>query len=300
VNEPAAPRLENRPAPDDPGHDEHPLREVAWLLAGSAVVLVSVVLALGFAAKWLAPKLPFAAERALAERLLPEPAPADAAAVDRTAALKALTDRVTAQMSLTPEMSVMVAYRAGSEVNAYATIGGRIRIHQGLLARLRGEDELAALIAHEVAHVKHRHVAANLGRGLTLALLLGVLSADAGAAVAQGLLGQAVNLALMGYSREQERDADREAIAAVVALYGHAGGMLALMQRLADEEARQGQASGTPALLRSHPHTTERIAELRELAQQRAWPLSGKAPPLPAPLQLPMPDGKRPTGSTTP
>jgi predicted Zn-dependent protease len=159
------------------------------------------------------------------------------------------------------------------------------------------EEELAALLAHEIAHVQHRHVAANLGRGLTVALLLSVVSTDAGAAVAQGLLGQVAQLALLGYSREQERQADEAALRASAALYGHVGGALALMQRLADLEQQRGSADG-PAWWRSHPHGQDRVTAARQQAQARGWALQGelralapvlRPPALPPEKKLPQP-----------
>jgi Zn-dependent protease with chaperone function len=287
------PRLENRLAPDDDhGRPEHPLAELAWLLAATFAVLVAAVVVVGVAARWLAPHVPFEAEVALAERLLdgapsaaPD-APADPGAAARDAALQALADRVAATMALPAGMCIVVRAEPGALVNAYATIGGRIRVYHGLLALIEHEAELAALLAHEIAHVKHRHVAANLGRGVALALLLGVVSADAGAAVAQGVLGQATQIALLGYSREQERQADEEALRASGALYGHASGLERLLRRLAEEEARRGGAEGIE-LLRTHPHGRARLAELRAAAERLTVPLQGAMAPLDAVLKPP-------------
>ena len=281
-----APRLENRLAPDDAhGRPEHPLRELAWLLFATLSALAIIVIVVGYAARWLAPYVPFSAELALAERLLkPEPA-ANAEAAARGAALQALAERVAAKMELPAGMTIVTSDVDSPMVNAYATLGGRVRIYHGLLRRLAQEDELAALLAHEIAHVKHRHVAANLGRGLTLALLLSVLSSDAGAAVAQGVLNQATSLALLGYSREQEREADIDALRAVTALYGHAAGLMALMQRLSDEEDRRGVVAG-PELLRTHPHSNTRLAELRERAAREGLMVQGAQRPLEPALKL--------------
>ena len=87
------PRLENRLPPEDLlERDEHPLRELVWLLAASLAGLAVLVLATGFLARWLAPKLPFEHELALAERLFDETTAArkaDAATRERHAALVA-------------------------------------------------------------------------------------------------------------------------------------------------------------------------------------------------------------------
>lgn len=276
----AGPALENRlPAEGINSSDEHPLREFAWLIGAGLVTLAIVVLLVGWGARWLAPRLPFATEVKLAQRWIDKaPAPQHAA---RSAALQTLAERIAASMALPPGMAVVLSYEPGPIVNAYATLGGRIRVFDGLLRKLPSEDALAALLAHEIAHVKHRHVAANAGRGVALALLLGLVSADTGAAAAQAVLGQVTNLALLGYSREQESEADAAALAAVVALYGHAGGMLELFTSLGAAAPDEGPAID---MLRSHPLTAERIESIRARAAQAGWPLTGPRSALPPAL----------------
>lgn len=287
------PRLENRLPPEDLlERDENPLRELALLLIASLLVLAVLVLATGFAARWLAPKLPFRYELALAEHLFDESkasGKADAATLARNAALQALADRVVVAMQLPPGMRVVVTAEPSELENAYATVGGRIRVFHGLLRKLESEEALAALLAHEIAHVKHRHVAAGLGHGLAVALLLSVVSPEGGAQAAQGMLGTAAQLALLGYGRDAERQADAEALEASLALYGHGGGVVALFAALPQAEA----AAGT-AWLRSHPETVERLALLQTAAAARGQRLAGPATPLPAELrQIPT---QRPTG----
>jgi Zn-dependent protease with chaperone function len=286
------PILENRLPPEDLlERDDHPLRELAWLLAASAAALALLVLVTGLTARWLAPRLPFEYEVALAERVLDDRPPAGTsaqavAARERRAALQALADRVAAVMALPPGMRVVVSDDPSDGVNAYATLGGRIRVFHGLLRRLDSEEALAALFAHEIAHVKHRHVAANVGHGVAVALLLSVVTPEGGAQAAQGALGGAAQLALLSYSRDAERQADAEALAASLALYGHAGGLATLFKALPQGE----DASTGRAWLHSHPDTVDRLAALRAAAAARGAAMSGAATPLPAALRpLPAP-----------
>jgi beta-barrel assembly-enhancing protease len=290
------PRLENRLPPEDLlERDEHPLRELAWLLAASLAALALLVLATGLVARWLAPKLPFEHEVALAESLFDAQPPADAATRERHAALQALADRVAAAMALPPGMRVVVTDEASELVNAYATVGGRIRVFHGLLRRLDSEEALAALLAHEIAHVKHRHVAAGMGHGLAVAVVLSVVSPEGAAQAAQGLLGGAAQLGLMGYSRDAERQADAEALAASLALYGHGGGL----QRLFETLPQAGAPAGT-AWLRTHPDIAERLSLIEAAAATRGAALAGPVTPLPAPLrQLPPPRAPSPASGTS-
>lgn len=274
------PSLENRlPAEGINSSDEHPLREFAWLVGAGLVTLVAVVVIVGWGARWLAPRLPFETELRLAQRLIDKPVKPEH--VPRSAALQALAERIAAKMDLPPGMVLVVSYDDAPIVNAYATLGGRIRVYRGLLRKLDSEDALAALLGHEIAHVKHRHVAANAGRGVALSLLLGLVSADAGAAAAQSVLGATASLALLGYSREQEAQADDEALAAVVALYGHGRGVVELFasMRLASPDA------GSPIeVLRSHPLTAARVEAVRQRALHAGWPTTGELTALPSAL----------------
>lgn len=276
--EPRGPRLESRlPAEGINSSTEHPLKEFAWLIVASGVTLLVLMALASWGARWLAPRLPFSAEVALAQRLVDQPVKPEHAA--RTAELQRVADQVAVRMALPEGMAVVVAYSDSAVVNAYATVGGRIQVFKGLLHELHSEEALAALLAHEIAHVKHRHVAASLGRGLAVALLLSVVSADAGAAAAEAALGSAAGFTMLGYSREQEAQADQEALQAVVALHGHAGGLVELFTRL-------GQADKGPGpkleALNSHPLTEARLAAVQAQARERGWPTSGALTPLPA------------------
>ena len=247
------------------------------MIVASGVTLLVLMALASWGARWLAPRLPFSAEVALAQRLVDQPVKPEHAA--RTAELQRVADQVAERMALPVGMAVVVTYSNSAVVNAYATVGGRIQVFKGLLHELHSEEALAALLAHEIAHVKHRHVAASLGRGLAVALLLSVVSADAGAAAAEAALGSAAGFTMLGYSREQEAQADQEALQAVVALHGHAGGLVELFTRL-------GQADKGPGpkleALNSHPLTEARLAAVQAQARERGWPTSGALTPLPA------------------
>jgi predicted Zn-dependent protease len=118
-----------------------------------------------------------------------------------------------------------------------------------------------------------------MGRGMALALLLGFVSSDAGAAAAQAALNQAAGLALLGYSRDQERAADQAALRALVAAYGHTGGATALFAHLGEAE----QEGPLPALS-THPLTADRRQAIESQAREAGWPTTGTLTPLPAVL----------------
>jgi len=156
--------------------------------------------------------------------------------------------------------------------NAFALPDGHIYVSRGLLELANGEDELAGVLAHEVAHVAARHHARQQTRATGVGLL--TLPALLAGAVLGGPMGQVVQApaVLLGagviasYGRDQEREADRvgQRLAAQAGYDPAAlSGYLTTLGRWS--EAREGHAS-EPGFLDSHPSTPERIASSRAYA----------------------------------
>lgn len=151
--------------------------------------------------------------------------------------------------------------------NAFATPAGHIFINSGLLEALESEEELAGILAHEIAHVVSRHISQNVDRSpkINLATLAGVAagillggsgSADLGNAVIVGSMaaGQSASLA---YSREDEIQADQLAFGYLDGAGYGSEGLLTSLQKL-----RSKQWFGTdqvPAYLMTHPASEERM-----------------------------------------
>lgn len=277
-------QFENRP-PDEGinAQPENLGREAVWLIFGAIGCLLLLVVLADVGARWLAPRLPFSVEQALAERMegeRPKLSPEQSAA---NAALQDLADRLRGPLGMPQDITVQVQVDDSEVFNAYATVGGRIVVHRGLLRRLRGEHELAALLAHEMAHVQHRHVAASLGRGLAIGVVLSIVSADAGGRAASVLLEQTGGLMMRGYGRDHEREADAGAMRAAAALHGHVGGVIGLFERISESRdcQKEGEPSRTiPAWLSTHPADEDRSEAARTWARERGVPLSGAAPAL--------------------
>ncbi|QJR14758.1 M48 family metallopeptidase [Usitatibacter palustris] len=260
--------------------EEHPLKEFAWLVIGATTAVVVTIAAVGYFAAELAARLPYAVERELvAERVSP-PSKADDPAQDKAAlALRELGARVEAAMSLEPGMAIRFHLVDSEMVNAFATLGGQVFVNRGLIARMPDENTLALVIAHEIAHVKLRHPVRAAGRGVAI----GVLLTAVGFSGSSG--GDLTNLVggvtLLTFSRSQERDADREALAAVNKLYGHAGGPKELFTMLG---AEGGSDSMRLAMLQTHPLSSDRVSELLDYATAQHWPVDGTRRPLSAAL----------------
>lgn len=277
-------KLENRlPSEGINASHENPLKELAWLLAGSLGVIVALVFIVSWAAQWIAPRIPYKYEAKLAATL-----PSFATAPDNEsgrqvhAELQALADRLAARMEFPDGMVVRVGYRDDAAVNAFATIGGQAVFLRGLLRGIDNENALAMVVAHELAHLKYRHASAALGRGVAVGVILSVASAELGRNAAAGVLSQAGMATVLSFNRDQEREADEAALRAVHAEYGHVGGAVDLFDVLT-KASRQRESSG-PAVefLRTHPLTANRIAAIKQWAAENGAAIDGPRRPLPA------------------
>jgi len=157
-------------------------------------------------------------------------------------------------------------------VNAFALPGGYVGVHLGLIAITNTRDQLASVLAHELAHVTQRHIARSVAGTRTsslvsvAALLLGVLAAarsnnvDVANAAITG--GQAAAIqGQLNYSRDIEREADRVGYGLLGAAGFATTGMAEMFDRL-DIATRLNDNGGFP-YLRSHPLTVDRISEAR-------------------------------------
>ena len=154
-------------------------------------------------------------------------------------------------------------------INAFALPGGFVGVHTGLLQAAETESELASVLAHEIAHVTQRHIARMLGQqkqmqlpvlaALAAALLLGRsrpdLASGASAAVQAGAAS-----AQLAYSREFERDADRVGLQALADAGYDVRSMASFFEKM-QRAQRVADDATLPGYLRTHPVTTERIAD---------------------------------------
>jgi len=169
-----------------------------------------------------------------------------------------------------------------SGINAFALPGGFIGVNAGLVTATRSEAELAGVLAHEIAHVTQRHIARsiqNAGRAnlasmaaVLAAILIGATTGLPSDAVlgtvtaAQGLAAQNQ----INYTRANESEADRVGIGILAASGFDPVGMpdfFATMQQRSGSGGRN-----IPALLRTHPVTSDRIAETRDRANRLERP----------------------------
>jgi predicted Zn-dependent protease len=142
------------------------------------------------------------------------------------------------------------------EVNAFALPGGNMFIFTGLYDRLKSEDELAAVMGHEMTHVRKEHwanaAAKQQERQAGLLVILGITRAGRGW---QNVAGLADSLISLKYSRSEEDQADDLGLQDMVAAGYNPRGMLDLFHTLQSA----GGGGGGPAFLADHPLTKQRI-----------------------------------------
>ena len=152
-------------------------------------------------------------------------------------------------------------------LNAFAMPGGYIGVHSGLILAAQSESELAGVLGHEIGHVTQRHIAQLIGKQkqMTVVMLASILAAIAArdsrmseAAIAAGAAGAAQ--AQLAYSRDFEREADRVGLQTLEAAGFDARGMAGFFERL--QRSARLYENNAPAYLRTHPLTTERIADM--------------------------------------
>ena len=165
------------------------------------------------------------------------------------------------------------------EINAFATPGGHIFLTQGLIDLAPSEDALAAVIAHEIAHIQLQHgLLAIRNNRRTQAGMMTVFAMGGAAADSADLdqlidiFGDTVNevattLMVNGYSRAQELDADATAMA-LMALAGYYPGALIDMLQVLERELprRRGGFNDT------HPSAADRIANAQRTAASHQVP----------------------------
>jgi len=256
-----------------------------FVLGASLMVLVGLVLALVFKfGEWVAPHIPFAWEKRLEEPFVNTFKNDKAAYPTINAALQAMADRLSAEMNLADDVRITVRLVDDDTVNALATIGGNIFIYRGLLERLQSEEGLAMVLAHEIAHVKHRDVLAALGSGVLVSIASSFVLGDAGGV--GDLLGHETLLAMLHFSRAKEKRADLDAMRAVVGMYGHGGGAVDLFKVFQDAERDAGNKRKTE-LFTSHPLTPNRLKDLHALAGAQGWSMDGPRSILPRAFSQP-------------
>ena len=155
-------------------------------------------------------------------------------------------------------------------VNAFALPGGYFGLHLGLLAVVSNRDELASVMGHELSHVTQRHISRLISKQNSQspwvigAMILGVLAASKSPEAANALIvgGQAVaQQSQLNFSRDMEREADRVGFGVMTQAGFEPRGFVTMFEKL--QQSSRLSDSGAFPYLRSHPLSSERIADMQ-------------------------------------
>lgn len=225
--------------------------------------------------KAIAHRVPMETERSLLgsieQRLAPSYCDSDAA----SAALDALTARLVGAGEPLPPIHILNLELP----NAFALPGGTVILTRGLMQLAESPDEMAGVLAHEIEHVRQRHVMAGVVRGAMLSALWAVSVGDfSGMMVIDPTT--AFQIATLQFSREDEAEADRGAVSMLRRARIDTAGLSRFFERLEEEG---GEA---PEWLSSHPATGDRaeaaksqepISDLLPALTPEAWAAVGQA-----------------------
>ena len=221
-------------------------------LKGAIWLTLVIVLGVGAGANIsaLARMVPFQTEKKMAAAIS---FGESASACDRgegARVLKKLVERLYPLMPDDAEFQITVTAVHNHEVNAYATLGGQVYLNQGLIEQAESPEEIAGVLAHEIEHVRRRHVLENLfvrlGTWGAMQMVFG--DAPSTADMAQMILA-------LRYGRTQEHEADQGGLERLAQAEVDARGFLGFFERM------QERAPSKLDFLSDHPSDESR-AEL--------------------------------------
>ncbi len=160
-------------------------------------------------------------------------------------------------------------------INAFALPGGFIGVNTGLMLTAQSESELASVLGHEIAHVTQHHLARMISgqkvdslaamAAIAVAILAARSNPEASQAAIVGAQAGSIQRQL-NFTRTHEQEADRIGLATLQQSGFDARAMPAFLERL--QKATSLLEGNTPSYLRTHPVTSERIADIANRVQQ--------------------------------
>lgn len=158
-------------------------------------------------------------------------------------------------------------------LNAFAAPAGHVFINRGLIEIMDDEGELAAILAHEIAHVQSRHISQRMARAKKLnlasigAMLAGIfVGGEAGQALIAGSQAGSASTQL-NYSRQDEEEADRKGLLYLEAAGYRGQDMVNIMRKMGEESWLAG--GRIPTYLSTHPGVRERVNYLASVVETR-------------------------------
>lgn len=163
---------------------------------------------------------------------------------------------VTNQIDGEQEFHVYIS--DSEEINAYALPGGFVVFNKGLLKKAKNWEEVLGVMGHEMAHVTQKHHARGMLSKIGWGTLLTFIIGD-GSVLTDFILGSAINLESLSYSRDFETEADEKGLEYIQKAKIKPNGLINFFSTLKQES---GLSSNIPELLSTHPDPDNRAENL--------------------------------------
>lgn len=163
-----------------------------------------------------------------------------------------------------------VVFEVPNQINAFAMAGGKVGVFTGLFKIIENDDQLASVLAHEIAHVAAKHVNERLSQDMVIqggGLVVGGLmsTTGTGALTANAVLdayGLSTGIGSVSFDRKKEKEADHIGVMYMARAGYNPEESIRVIEHL--EEATAG-LTGPPAFLSTHPSNPERLLQLIDL-----------------------------------
>lgn len=188
----------------------------------------------------------------------------------QTARVKAIAQRLIAQVGVfrpdAAQWNWEVHVLNSDEVNAWCMPGGKIAVYSGMIKQLKPtDDELAAVIGHEMAHALREHSREQVSQQMAADVGLSVLSALTGSSATADLGGKLTEVMFtLPNSRTHETEADRMGVELAARAGYDPKAAVTLWQKMGSLSA----GNAPPEFLSTHPSAATRTADLTKIAEQ--------------------------------
>jgi predicted Zn-dependent protease len=191
--------------------------------------------------------------------------------IDDDPILGEFVNRVGQNLARNSDAKVPFTFRVidGDEVNAFALPGGYVYVYTGLLKLASEEDEFAAALAHEIAHVAARHMtcqASKVQLAKTASVVPGILLGGLGGYAARQAANAAMPMTFLSFSRHDESEADYLGVQYMYAAGYDPTGAVSIFEKL--ESMQKTKPSAVAKVLASHPMDADRIDKTEKEIQR--------------------------------
>lgn len=163
-----------------------------------------------------------------------------------------------------------VVFEVPGQINAFAMAGGKVGVFTGLFKIIENDDQLASVLAHEIAHVAAKHVNERLSQDMVIQgggiVVGGIMSTTGTAALTANAVldayGLSTGISSVSFDRKKEKEADHIGVMYMARAGYNPEESIRVIEHL--EEATAGVA-GPPAFLSTHPSNPERLLQLMDL-----------------------------------